>query len=93
MRKVAKKTDSESIEKRFVALLNSHREDLFKHMRHSISLSQSRDVPIDWEQLFKDLRNWNHPAGFVQKNWAKSFWGRVRKDDEDQDRKNEEGGN
>jgi hypothetical protein len=24
--------------------------------------------------LLRDIRNWDHPDRFVQKNWANAFW-------------------
>jgi CRISPR system Cascade subunit CasB len=69
--------DSKSIEKRFVALLNCHEEDLTEHLRHAIGLLRSKEIPVDWVQLLKDLRNWNHPDRFVQLSWARAFWGRA----------------
>jgi CRISPR system Cascade subunit CasB len=69
--------DSKSIEKRFVALLNCHEDDLAEHLRHAIGLLRSKEIPIDWVELLKDLCNWNHEDRFVQLNWARAFWGRA----------------
>jgi CRISPR system Cascade subunit CasB len=69
--------DSKSIEKRFVALLNCHEDDLAEHLRHAIALLGSKEIPVDWVQLLKDLRNWNHEDRFVQLSWARAFWGRA----------------
>jgi len=74
MARLAAKTDSESIEKRFTALLNCHRDDLHVHLRHAVGLLKTEDVPISYTQLLRDIRNWNHPARYVQRNWAKGFW-------------------
>ncbi len=63
-------------ERRFVALLNSHPDDLGVHLRHAVSYLKSKDQPVCWAQLFDDLMHWDHPARFVQRNWANSFWGR-----------------
>jgi len=68
------KTKSDSIEDRFVALLNSHPEDLPKHLRHAVSLAKSKDIPIDWHQLFRDVKRWNASEKWVQKRWAKAYW-------------------
>ncbi len=68
-------TESDSIEKRFVALLNSDEEDLPNHLRQIISLLKSNDKPINWLQLLKDIKSWTHEEKFVQRNWAKGFWG------------------
>jgi CRISPR system Cascade subunit CasB len=63
------------VEKRFVALLNCHEDDLAEHLRHAISLLRSKGIPVDWVQLLKDRCNWNHPNRLVQLNWARAFWG------------------
>lgn len=69
------KEESDSIEKRFVALLNSDEEDLPNHLRQIISLLKSKEKPINWFQLLKDIKNWSHEDRYVQRNWAKGFWG------------------
>ncbi len=69
---------AESIEKRFVAMLNCHRDDLAGHLRQAIGLARSTEVPVDWQQLHRDIRHWDHPEGFVQRNWARGFWGAAR---------------
>lgn len=63
-----------SIEQRFVALLNSHRDDLRVHLRQAVSLLKSKEVPIDWAQLLADVCRWNAPDRSVQRSWAKVFW-------------------
>jgi CRISPR system Cascade subunit CasB len=69
------KDESDSIEKRFVALLNSDEEDLPNHLRQIISLLKSKEAPINWYLLLKDIKSWSHEDRFVQRNWAKGFWG------------------
>jgi CRISPR system Cascade subunit CasB len=75
---------SDSLEKRFVALLNADAEDLPNHLRHAVSLAASKDVAINWAQLIADLRHWNHLDRFIQRRWAEQFWGRGVEADEDQ---------
>jgi CRISPR system Cascade subunit CasB len=65
---------NESLEKRFVALLNCHRDDLPNHLRQAVSLLKSKDVPINWRQLLKDILSWDHEDRFVQQQWAREFW-------------------
>jgi len=67
----------ESIERRFVALLRAHRDDLPVHLRHAVSLlaSSPEPVPVNWAQLLEDLSHWDHPDRFVQRHWADEFWG------------------
>jgi CRISPR system Cascade subunit CasB len=75
-RKLADSVASESIEKRFVALLNSEREDLPEHLRYAISLLATHDVPVDWSQLLRDLGGWGWESRSVQRAWAQAFWRR-----------------
>jgi CRISPR type I-E-associated protein CasB/Cse2 len=65
----------EATERRFVNLLRANWEDLPVLLRQSISFLRSKDISVNWEQLRKDLLGWNHIDGYVQKNWARSFWG------------------
>lgn len=70
------KADSDSsIERRFVALLDCHADDLADHLRHAVSLLKAKDVLVDWLQLLWDLRNWTHEERRVQRRWARAFWG------------------
>ena len=75
MRLVSDRSGGESIEQRFVALLKCHRDDLFDHLRHAVSLAKNKEVPVNWEQLFRDMRYWDGDSQWVQRNWARSFWG------------------
>lgn len=69
------KADSDSIEKRFIALLDCHEDDMAEHLRHAVSLLRSKEIPIDWAQLLRDLRSWSHEDRRVQRRWARAFWG------------------
>tara|TARA_R110002072_G_scaffold302354_1_gene484882 strand:- start:60937 stop:61518 length:582 start_codon:yes stop_codon:yes gene_type:complete len=68
--------DSDSIEKRFVALLNSHEDDLPVRLRHAVGLLRSKTpaIPVNWLQLLSDLRGWGWESRSVQRNWARGFW-------------------
>lgn len=72
--RLAAAISSESIEKRFVALLNCHEDDLAAHLRHAVSFLRSKDIPVDWRQLLHDVQRWGHPDRFVQRQWARDFW-------------------
>ncbi|NMD15041.1 MAG: type I-E CRISPR-associated protein Cse2/CasB [Caldisericales bacterium] len=70
---INKNSKSESIEKRFTAIINSHFDDLPNHLRHAVSLAKSKDVPINWSFLLEDLKWWNNDDKRVQRKWMKSF--------------------
>lgn len=67
--------ENDALERRFVALLSAHPEDLPYYLRQAVSqLKSHEEVPINWSQLLKDLQHWDHPERFVQKQWARQFW-------------------
>lgn len=65
----------EALERRFIALLAAHPDDLPEYLRQAVSFLKSKEEPVNWDQLLRDLQNWNHEKRFVQKEWARSFWG------------------
>jgi len=77
------KGDDTAIERRFTALLVGHPEDLPSFLRQSISYLKSKDIPVNWDQLFRDILNWRHSDRRVQKRWAQAFWGRSHKKQEE----------
>jgi CRISPR system Cascade subunit CasB len=62
-------------ERRFVALLDSDREDLFDRLRHAITLLRSKDITVDWADLLLHVQHWDHPDRWVQVRWSRDFWG------------------
>lgn len=68
------KQKSDSMEARFIALLNAHPDDLDGHLRHAVSLLKANEEVLDWFQLFDDLLQWDHPEGHVQLRWARDFY-------------------
>jgi len=64
----------EAVERRFVALLNAHRDDVAEHVRRAVAMLKAADIPVDWAQLLEDLRRWDWQDRPVQRRWAKSFW-------------------
>lgn len=70
-----KQESGDSLERRFVALLNAHANELPEHLRQAISLLKSKDKPVDWLQLLNDTKRWDSEDNRVQRRWAKGFWG------------------
>lgn len=66
---------NESVEKRFVALLNTNLEDLGNHLRHAVTLLKANNVAVDWRLLLHDISGWNHSDRWVQLRWSREFWG------------------
>jgi CRISPR system Cascade subunit CasB len=73
--RLAHLTGSPSVKRRFVALLNCHRDDLAEHLRQVIGLLKTGEIPVDWARLLGDLQWWDRPERRVQREWARAFWG------------------
>ncbi len=84
------KQNSDSMEARFVALLNAHPDDLGDHLRHVISLLKAKGQPLDWFLLFSDLLHWDHQDGYVQLGWARDFYKGFEKPSENKNNINDE---
>lgn len=67
--------DGAGAQRRLVALLNAHPEELSRHLRHAVSLLKAHEVPIDWAQLLRDVHEWTYEGRPVQLDWARAYWG------------------
>lgn len=65
----------DALERRFTALLAAHPDDLPEYLRQAVSFLKSKEIPINWDQLLRDLQGWGREDRFAQKKWARSFWG------------------
>lgn len=81
LRRVREDTHSESIEQRFVALLNAHVDDLGQHLRHAVALAQSQEVLIDWDDLLAAVLDWDREDRRAQRRWAHQFWSQSDKEE------------
>jgi CRISPR type I-E-associated protein CasB/Cse2 len=76
------KGKSDSVEGRFVALLRSHPEELLAHVRHTVSLANSHDLLLRWDDVLNALLYWRQdntaredkPRRSPQRRWAQEFW-------------------
>jgi CRISPR system Cascade subunit CasB len=69
--------DAESVEKRFVALLNAHHDELDYHLRQAVSMAKSKYISINYQSLLKDILDWHHlrdKRKSVQFRWAQDYW-------------------
>lgn len=74
------RSDNRAIERRFTALLAAHTDDLGFFLRQAVSFLKSKEVPVNWQQLLSDVLAWGHPDRYVQRQWARSFWGVPQRD-------------
>lgn len=78
------KNGQESLDQRFGALLNSHSDDLYYHLRQMVQRIAGRDeiIPINYTRLALDLLDWDHPSRIVQRTWARHYWQSPSRDQE-----------
>ncbi len=65
----------ERLERRLVAALRAHPDDLPDHLRRLIGLLKAKEVPVNWHALMGDLLAWESDQHYAQKRWAQAFWG------------------
>jgi CRISPR type I-E-associated protein CasB/Cse2 len=68
-----------STEARFKTLLAADKETVVTHLHRSVTMMKNKGIRIDYARLLVDLNNWEHEDNFVQKEWAKDFWGSKEK--------------
>lgn len=68
------RTESDSVEARFLALLDADEEQLPHRLRQMVTLMSGQDIAPDWAMLFRDLTRWNDPRRRVQENWAREYY-------------------
>ena len=78
MAQIRTKRSEDALERRFSVLLAAHSDDLPDYLRQAVGFLKSKDVPINWNQLFWDLQHWDEEDRSVQKKWASAFWGRAQ---------------
>jgi CRISPR system Cascade subunit CasB len=74
--------DHESAQKRFVALLDCHADELGDHLRHAISLARSKQVRVNYGLLLDHVLAWSADDRWVQRAWAAEYWAKGRDVDE-----------
>lgn len=65
---------AEAVTRRFSIVLTSEEGRLAHHLRQAMGQLSANDVPLDFTRLLDDLRHWDHPDRYVQRNWARQYW-------------------
>lgn len=86
MADLARERDSESLERRFLAMLAAEdRGQLAYHLRQLVSLLKAESISLNYARLLRDLWAWRHPDRYVQRRWAQSYYRTPRSDTETKD--------
>jgi CRISPR system Cascade subunit CasB len=65
----------DGIDRRVALLLDSSRAELSFRLRQVIRQVARHELPLDWRQILRDIQFWDHPERWVQKRWARSYFG------------------
>jgi CRISPR system Cascade subunit CasB len=74
------KSGSESIEHRFIALLEADADSVAEHLRHAFSLLAAHDIGCDFAALGDDLCVWMDPQADpnrrdrIRQQWVRDFY-------------------
>jgi len=68
--------EDSATDRRFNALLAAHPDDLDTYLRQAVGFLRSQETPVNWHQLLSDVMAWGHPDKYVQRAWARAYWGR-----------------
>jgi CRISPR system Cascade subunit CasB len=74
LRSLYEKRENDSLERRFMAMLNADAEHLPGYLRQSISLLKAESIGLDWVMLLADVCAWNAPGRLVQKKWTRDYY-------------------
>jgi CRISPR system Cascade subunit CasB len=70
----------EGVDRRVAVLLDAASPELPFRLRQMVCLLAHHGLPLDWRRLLEDLRWWDHPERWVQKRWARSYFGGQKAD-------------
>jgi CRISPR type I-E-associated protein CasB/Cse2 len=66
---------SDSLDGRFLTLLNCSEDRLFDHLRSLIGLLQAAGkMQLDWTSLLVDVQHWSAASRYVQRKWARHYY-------------------
>lgn len=87
-------TDGGGLDRRVAVLLDSDYEwlengrfrsgELGFRLRQAVKYLKSKDIGVEWGLLLYHLLNWSHPDRWVQRTWARSYYGKTQIEDEAQ---------
>ncbi len=72
--------NAKGLDRRVEILLDADATQLPFRLRQAVHFLHSNRVRMDWARLLANLLSWNHPERFVQKQWARSYFGEISKE-------------
>jgi CRISPR system Cascade subunit CasB len=77
MQKITKRSDS--MDRRFLSLVDSDEDVFFNRVQQVIGILKSRGVAVNWKQFMNDYLDWGYLDKRVQKKWLRDFYKEEKK--------------
>ncbi len=77
---VFRQRESDSIEKRFIALLGADADNIANYLRQAVSLLKADAIAFNYAKLLRDLNQWLNPnllaerRDSLRQQWARDFY-------------------
>jgi len=75
LRRARNDANQQGLDRRMERLLDADRTQLPFRLRQALLYIHSQRGRVDWQQLLKDVLDWNRPSRIVQRRWAHSYYG------------------
>ena len=74
LKKLAQSDGIGPVSRRFQHLLAAEGDEIFDRVVRFVLRAKAQDIPVNYEQLYKDLLDWEYHADWVRVRWAQRFW-------------------
>ena len=68
------KTGEKGYDRRLQVLLDADDDQLPFRLRQIMKLLKAAEIPVNWEELLRDLFKWNYPDRPTQEKWARDYY-------------------
>lgn len=75
MRRARNELNGVGLDRRMEILLDADPEQLRYRLRRAVQMLGAQGIPVNWARLLTDLIYWTHPNHFVQRQWARAYFG------------------
>ena len=74
LKKLAQSDGIGPVSRRFQHLLAAEGDEIFDRVVRFVLRAKAQDIPVNYEQLYKDLLDWEYHTDWVRVRWAQGFW-------------------
>jgi CRISPR system Cascade subunit CasB len=75
LRQARNEKNAKGLDRRMEALLDADEIQLTYRLRQAVFFLKSNRIRVNWKRLLQDLLQWGAPTRFIQRQWARSYFG------------------